>query len=93
MARSVRAASGTSGAQLATGSGTLLGLSCQESAQTPAAATLIVRDGTDNTGAVLAYVQLGQGEALTLQLPAVSFTAGLFLDRTGGETEAVAYLL
>ncbi|WP_128803716.1 MULTISPECIES: hypothetical protein [unclassified Streptomyces] len=93
MARAIPVATGTADAQILTGSGTLLGFSCQESAGTPAAAAFVLRDGTDNTGVPLAFVQLAQGASQAAQLPAVTFTDGLYLDRTDGESEAVVYLL
>lgn len=93
MARTIPAPSATAGPQLVTGAGTPVGVSCRESAGTPAAASFVLRDGTDNTGRPLTFVHLAQSESQTFQVPAVTFTTRLYLDRTGGQTEAVAYLL
>lgn len=87
----LRAESGTDGALLTDGAGTLTGFSVRESAGTPGAASFVLRDGVDDTGAPLVFVQLGQGDTQTLAL-AVSYRTGLFLDRTDGETEAAVYI-
>jgi pyrimidine deaminase RibD-like protein len=93
MARPLPAASDSVGAQLVTGAGALVGLSCRENAGTPAAAVLFLRDGTSSAGKELAVVTLSGGGSQTIQLPAVQFTTGLYLDRVSGTTEAVIYVL
>lgn len=92
MSHAIPAASGTAGTQITSGSGDLIGISCRESAGTPAAATLVIRDGTDASGKPLVFVNLAQSTAQTLQLPPVHFTAGLYLDRTSGTSEVVVHI-
>lgn len=93
MARAVNVASGTVDAQGFNGSCALVGVFVRESAATAAAAEVILRDGTAATAPLRLAFDLGANEEQFLNLPAIEFATGVFVDRVAGETELVLYLL
>lgn len=90
--RSVNVASGTGDVAAVTGAATLWGYSVRESAGTPAAATVVVRDGDADTDPARVLIELAADQSQTVRLPAVQFDDGIFIDRVAGETELVLYL-
>lgn len=92
MAKAFAVASGTVDAQAVTGSCTLLGICVRENAATPAAAGVILRDGTSVAGPVMVPIKLAASGTVAGPLPAVEFTTGVFVDRETGTTELVLYL-
>ena len=87
MARAIHVASGSTGVQAATDSGALVGVSFT----CAAAASCVLRDGTDNTGKPLAFVGLAAAGQTTVLLPAVEFGTGVFVDRSTA-SELVLYV-
>lgn len=92
MARSIAVASGTGDVQAVTGSCTLLGVCVRENAGAPAAAGVVLRDGTSAAGAVVVPVKLAAGATWFGPLPAIEFTTGIFVDRESGTSEVVLYV-
>jgi hypothetical protein len=93
MARGVAVASGAGDVQAVTGAVTLVGVAARETAGSPAAASLVLRDGTDATGAVRVPIELAANQSVAVQLPAVEFATGVFVDREAGTTELVLYII
>jgi hypothetical protein len=91
MARAVYVASGT--ADSAQSAGTLVGLYVRESAGTPAAAEVVIRNGTTATDPIVYRRELATNENHVVSLPGVDCSAGIFVDRVAGETELVLYVL
>jgi hypothetical protein len=92
--RAIPVASGTAGVQAITGAGVLLGYTYNVSAAGAAGTVQYVRDGTDNTGAKLAIIPVGAtGGVMVAQIPAIPFTAGLFVDKVTGTSELVLYVM
>ena len=85
MPRPVYVAAGTGDVQAFTGAGSLYGWSVRESAGTPALATAVLRDGTSTS-------DLTASQSLPATFPAVTFSTGLFVDRTAGNCELVLYI-
>lgn len=81
-------ATGTGDVQIVTSPVRLIGYSVFESAGTPAAASLTLRDGTSTAGTPVVSVELAQNtsETRTLGGNGVLVGGGIFLDRTSGET-------
>lgn len=92
MAKAIAVASGTADAQAVTGSCTLLGICVRENAGAPAAAGVILRDGTSTAGAVVVPIKLAAGATVAGPLPAVQFDTGIFVDRESGTSELVLYV-
>ena len=92
MARPVHVATGTADVQGYTGSTTLMGYSVRESAGTPAAATVVLRNGTSTAAPAVAIVELAANGSETGVLPALDCPDGVFVDRVAGETELVLYV-
>lgn len=93
MSRSIHIASAATDAQAVTGPATLVGLSVRESAGTPAAASLVLRDGTSTAGEIVAVVELAANESKVLLLPAVRIVDGIFVDREAGSSELIVYII
>lgn len=93
MARAIAVASGTADAQAITGSVTLVGVSVQESAGSPAAASLVLRDGTQASDPGRVLIKLAASESRVIALPALQFDAGVFVDRVAGSSELVLYVI
>jgi hypothetical protein len=95
MANYVAKASSSSGVAAWQGNGRrLMGFSAQESAATAAAASFVLRDGTDSTGAAVAFVQLGADQSINGDfggIGGIEITTGLFIDRVAGSTEVTVY--
>lgn len=90
MAFCVVVAAGSADAQAVTGTAELVGYSIRETAG--AVASLTLRDGTSVAGLSRTFVSLAANGVETKFLPAVQFSSGIFVDRTGGSTELVLYL-
>jgi hypothetical protein len=90
MARAIPVASAATDVQAVTGTVSLVGF-C---AAAGAAATVVrLRDGTDSSGTVKAVIGLAANGTAAGTLPAVDFTAGVFVDRDGtNSAELVLYL-
>lgn len=73
--------------------GALVGFSLVESTG-GASAQLVLRDGTDSTGAVLAIVTLGPGESVRdwFGPSGVGFGRGVFVDPVAGQVDGAVYL-
>ena len=88
-------ASGTADAQAlpATTDLRLIGFSTKEDAAVAAAAEFILRDGTSVAGKPLAFVRLAADEAESRWFgpEGLPCAAGLFVDRTLGQTHVVVY--
>jgi len=93
MARAIAVASGAGDVQAVTGSGTLVGYSVRETAGSPAAATLTLRDGTSAAGAPCVFISLAASTSLTAISPALDFSLGLFVDRVTGTSEIALYII
>lgn len=93
MARAVQVATGTADVQGYTGATTLMGVSARESASTPAAATVTLRNGTSASDPAVALIELAANGSSTFTVPAIDCPNGVFIDRSGGETELVLYIL
>ena len=95
MANTKAVASGTADAAVLSGRGKLFGFSARENAGTPAAASFILRDGTDANGTPIGFYNIGPGKTLNGDFGAIGgleFSTGLFLDRVSGTTELVVYV-
>lgn len=71
-----------------------LGCSIRESAGTAAVATVIIRNGTDNTGAILAVIELAANASappLWFGDGGVIANDGIYVDRVAGETQGAIY--
>jgi hypothetical protein len=90
--RAAALASGTADAQAFTGQCTLYGYAVRENAGTPAAASLVLRNGTTVTDPPVAFISLAAGGSQVVTLPAVDCTNGVFADRLSGTTELVLYV-
>lgn len=90
MSRAIHVASGT--ADSAQSAGTLVGLNVRESAASPLAAEVIIRNGTAATDPIVYIRELAANEQHTVSLPAVDCSAGIFVDRVSGSTELVLYV-
>ena len=85
-------ATGTGDVQVVTGSVRLTGYSVFESAGTPAAASLTLRDGTSTAGNPLVSVELAANASETRSLgPGLLVGGGVFLDRTAGESTVTVW--
>lgn len=92
MARAVTLAASSSDAQAVTGATQLHGFSVRETGGTNPG-TIQLRDGTDATGQIKATIHLAANGHQTSTVPAVEFTTGIFVDRSGtGTTEIVLYV-
>lgn len=69
--------------------GVLMGFSIRESAAVAAVATVIIRDGIDNTGKILAVVELAADKSETKWFGPTGkrVNTGIWVDRVIGETE------
>lgn len=92
MPRAVHVASGAADVQGVSGTTTLYGYTVRESAGTPAAATVILRNGTTNTDPIVGIVELAGDNSRADILPAVDCPDGLFIERAAGSTELVLYV-
>lgn len=88
----VHSASGTSDAQVYGSSTVVLGISVRETGDTnPGEVTF--RDGIDDTGDVIGFVEVAAGGDAHLDFPeGVYIEAGLFADKGSGDTEIIAYI-
>lgn len=91
MATRVNVASGTADVQAVSGATELHGYSIRESALVAAAATVILRDGTDATGVPLVYIELAADRSETRRLASIDVATGVFVDRVAGETELTIF--
>ena len=78
---------------LATSANRLLGWSLRETSGV-ASATVYLRDGTDDSGAMVAAIQLAAGESVRdSYFPGgLSLIAGLYVDVAAGQVEGAVYL-
>lgn len=90
LAQPIVSASGTGSAALTSTDGILRGYSVRETAGSPAAASLRLRDGSVS-GTILAVVALAASESKAQTLPNVRVNAGVYLERVAGSTEVVVY--
>lgn len=89
MAYAVVVPAGTVDVQVDTGGVNLIGYSARETAA--AVATVIIRDGTDNTGPQRVFINLAASASQTALVPAVGYATGVRVNRTAGSTELVLY--
>lgn len=84
----VAVASGTADVQAVNAACTLLGWSFEEDAGTAAVARIILRDGTDATGTVVAVISLNPDESVreNAPIPGIKITTGVYVDKTAGNT-------
>lgn len=74
-----------------TGVGTLWGWNFSETAGTPAAARVLLRDGSDS-GAILADIRLGEAATSTVALPiAINVPSNVYVDVDAGEVRGALY--
>ncbi|WP_189059583.1 hypothetical protein [Longimycelium tulufanense] len=86
-------ATGTGDVTVHTGYTILRGWSIRESATLALAATVIIRDGTDDTGMIVAVIELAADSHDTVWLgEGIQCATGVFVDRTAGETEGSIWL-
>ncbi len=78
--------------QAFTGATELHGFSIRESAGTPAAAAVILRDGTSATDPPVAHIELVANGSMSERLPLIEIGTGIYVDRVAGETELVLYV-
>jgi hypothetical protein len=85
----VAVASDTADVQAVNAACTLLGWSFGESAGTAAVAELILRDGTDATGTIVAVISLNPDETIRecAPNPGIKIATGVYVDRVGGTTQ------
>jgi len=89
MARAIPVASGTANVQALTGAGTLTGAV----ATGASASTVRLRSGTTVTDPVVAILGIPAGGTVSAVLPAVDFSAGVFVERVGAvASELVLYI-
>lgn len=86
-------ASGTGDATVRSERSTLMGVIVNESAATAAAAEVVIRDGTDATGAEVLRLQVAADESdgIWLGPQGVRCNNGIFIDRTAGTTIVTVY--
>ena len=84
----VAVASGTADVQAVNAACTLLGWSFGENAASAAVAEIIIRDGTDNTGTIVAVLTLNPDESIRESAPfgGLKITTGVYVDRVSGTT-------
>lgn len=85
--------SGLAGKNLSASNGRLMGYTLRETTGA-ATATMYLRDGTDNTGDMLAAIQLAAGESRTdwFGPGGVNFGLGLFWDLVAGSVEGSVFI-
>lgn len=87
-ADAVALASGTGNVQATSGPTLLHAYSVRENAATAAAATVRIYDGTDNTGTLVASIELAADASETVGFGApVRCANGVFVERVAGTTE------
>lgn len=71
----------------------LMGFSIREAAGTPAVATVIIRNGTADTGAILAVIELAADASINLWFgpEGIDASLGIFVDRVAGTTQGAIY--
>lgn len=86
-------ATGTADVLVRTGLATLFGWSLAESAGVAAVATVIIRDGVDTAGKIVAVIELTANGSDTQELMpnGVRINTGIFVDRVAGETVGAIY--
>lgn len=89
---SLAIASGTSSVQAITGRARILGYSVRETADTPAAATVVLRDGTATSAPARLFVELAGSGSQTARTPVIDFETGVYVHREAGSSEIVLYL-
>lgn len=84
----VGVASGTADVQAVNAACTLMGWSFGESAATASTAEIILRDGTDATGTIVAVISLNPDETVREVGPAagIRIVTGVYVDRVSGTT-------
>lgn len=88
----VPVATGTTDGQATSGACTLVGFSARETVGSDSA-DVTLRDGTTAAGAIKAILRLTANGSQAALLPAVSFTTGIYIDRSGtGSSELVLYI-
>lgn len=95
MANYIAVPSGSGNTGVWSGRGKLLGLSVRESAAAGAAASFVLRDGTDATGPPLAFFALAEKQSVNGDwgaIEGIEFVTGLYLERTAGATELTVYI-
>lgn len=92
MASAIPIATGTSDVQAYTGPGVLVGCSFRENAGTPAVASIVLRDGTTDTGKIIAVINLLADESMRDNFPDIHFATGLFVEKESGETQGAVYI-
>lgn len=80
--------------QIYTGSGTLMGFALREAAGTPAAATMVLRDGTSTAGDMIAPVNFTASQSAREWYgpQGIPFNSGIFWDAGTGTVEGVLYI-
>lgn len=91
--RGIAVASGTADVQGVSGYVQLRGVSVRESAATPAAAALVLRDGTLATDPARVFIELVANESKFISLDGtVEFWNGVFVDREAGTSELCLFV-
>lgn len=84
----------TAGNEALKGELSFYGYSIRESATVAAVATVILRDGLDDTGKIVAVIELAANASTQAWHgpQGIRINKGLFVDRVAGETEGAVYL-
>lgn len=94
MANAVALASGTVDVQAVTGNVRLMGFSIREAAGSPAAAKLVIRNGTAATDPIVVVLNLNASESVreNFMPNGIVCPAGIFIDRESGTTEGAVWV-
>lgn len=85
--------SGTADVQVFSRPCVVTGCSFRESASTPAAATIILRNGTSASAPIVATIEIpADGSMADNYEPGIYCHDGLYVDRVAGTTEGVVYV-
>ena len=93
-ARAVALSSASTDVQAVTGRCTLMGWSIHESAGSAAVASLILRDGTSASGAIVAVLELAADgdDHVWFGPDGIRVNGGLYVDRVAGSTEGAVFI-
>lgn len=93
MAAVASSSTGTGDVQAVNRGAVVVGVNVVEVATTPAAAEVVIRDGTDATGAEIVRFKLAAEGTVTAWYGdlGVLCTTGVFVDRVSGETRVTVY--
>lgn len=88
-------ASGTADVSVLAAACTLLGWSFAENAASAAVAEVIIRDGTDDTGEIVAIISLNPDESVreSAPNPGIALATGAFVEKSLGTTRGCLWIV